>query len=48
MNTGFILKFIVTRYIWGPKDERADKTKVGLGMEEEKNQTLIVLPSPLL
>ena len=28
-----------------PKDERADKTKEGLGMQKQKNQTLIDLPS---
>ena len=31
--------------LWWPKDERADKTKEGLGMQEQKNQTLIILPS---
>jgi len=36
LNTGFILKFIVIRYMWGPKEERADKTKDGLGMQEWK------------
>ena len=34
--------------LWWPKDERADKTKESLGMKERKNQTLIVLPSPML
>lgn len=34
--------------VWLPKGERADKTKRGLGMQEQKNQTLIVLPSPML
>ena len=34
--------------LWWPKDERADKTKESLGMKEWKNQTLIVLPSPML
>ena len=34
--------------MWRPKDERADKTKESLGMKEWKNQTLIVLPSPML
>ena len=34
--------------LWRPKDNRADKTKVGLGMQEQKNQTLIILPSPVL
>ena len=32
----------------GPKDERADKIKEGLGMQEQKNQTLIILPFPML
>ena len=27
---------------------RADKTKEGLGMQEQKNQTLIILASPIL
>ena len=31
-----------------PKDERADKTKEGLGMQEQKNQTPIILPSPMM
>ena len=31
-------------YLWWPKDERADKTKEGLGMQEQKNQTHIDLP----
>ena len=29
----------------GPKDERADKIKEGLGMQEQKNQTFIIFPS---
>ena len=31
-----------------PKDERADKTKEGLGMQEQKSQLLIFLPSAVL
>ena len=34
--------------LWRPKDERADKTKEGVGMQEWKNQALMVLPSPML
>ena len=34
--------------LWRTKDERADKTKAGPGMQEQKNQTRIVLPSPML
>ena len=34
--------------LWWPKDERADKTKEGLGMQEQKNQTFIILPFPIL
>ena len=32
--------------MWWPRDERADKTKEGLGMQEQKHQTLIVCPAP--
>ena len=34
--------------LWWPKDEKADKTKEGLRMQEQKNQTLIIFPSPML
>ena len=35
-----------TFWVWWLKVEKADKTRKGLGMQEWKNQTLIVLPSP--
>ena len=31
-----------------PRGEWADKTKEGLGVQKWKNQTLIILPSPML
>ena len=34
--------------LWWAKDERADKAKEGLGTQEQKNQTLIILPCPML
>ena len=37
-----------TSWVWWPKDERGDKTKEGLGMQEQKNQTLIILSSHML
>ena len=36
------------KQLWLPKDERTDKTKEGLGMQEWENQTPIILPSPVL
>ena len=42
------LSGITSILLWWPKDWRADKTKEGLGMQEWKNQTLIILPSPML
>ena len=41
----FLLVFLSV--VW-PKDERADKTKEGLEMQGWENQTLMVLPSPML
>ena len=35
-------------YCGDPRKREQIKTKEGLGMEERKNQTLIVLPSPML
>jgi len=35
-------------YCGDPRKKEQIKTKEGLGMEEWKNQTLIVLPSPML
>ena len=34
--------------LWWSKDERADKAKEGLETQEQKNQTLIILPCPML
>ena len=34
--------------MWWPKDKRADETKEGLGMQEQKDQTLIILPPPTM
>ena len=33
---------------WWPKDEGADETQEGPGMQDRKNQTLIIFPSPML
>ena len=44
----FLQKRSSNTALWWTKDERADKTKEGTGMQEQENQTLIVLPSPML
>ena len=44
----FLQKYSSNTALWWTKDERADKTKAGPGMQKQKNQTLIVLSSRML